>query len=141
MEPPAKTEWKIFSNALNKTASDAADDRFAAPRPGGIMLVASHIDHTGILSMRDAWSHLVSKCSETLPSNIETRTHQVDEEREREREREGERKEEPRAYKVSAREIQRANASYLCKRQFPGGVGSAFAYISGILRTHYAVFK
>lgn len=65
--------------------------------------------------MRDAWSHLVGKCSETPPSNIETRTHQVD--RRGERKREGAQA----AYTQNGRmrNSARASASYLCKRQFP----------------------
>jgi len=78
--------------------------------------------------MRDAWSHLVGKCSETPPSNIETRTHQVDgrgerkqaSERASERERERERARANAAYTRNGctRNPARVSASYLCKRQF-----------------------
>lgn len=90
-EKHKQTRRKIFSNAftMNETTS-VANDRFTGPHPEGIMPVAQHVDHTRILSMRDAWSHLVGKCSETPPSNIETRTHQVDGERKGEREEERE---------------------------------------------------
>lgn len=146
MEVRAELRRKYFRTLSRWTKqsyrrTSDTDDRWAGPHPEGITLVARHVDHTRILGMRDAWSHLVGKCSETPPSNIETRTYQVDGEKEREADRQRDGEKPAFTQGDRTRNPARASASYLCKRQFPGGVGVAFAYISDILRTHYTVFR
>lgn len=126
MEVRAELRRKYFRTLSRWTKqsyrrTSDTDDRWAGPHPEGITLVARHVDHTRILSMRDAWSHLVGKCSETPPSNIETRTYQVDGEKERERQIDRETERNLRAHKATARGIrqEQARAIYV-NDSFPG---------------------